>query len=148
MVDRGCDYLPRGAARAAALLFVLVTLPACAAPPRGVVEVGEWRASNERRILGELMQLVSLPNIAANKGDIVRNADALTTLFERRGCTVSRIETAGSPVLIARRDVPSARRTLTFYMHYDGQPVNPSEWTKGQPFSPAAFLGDAAVDLS
>jgi acetylornithine deacetylase/succinyl-diaminopimelate desuccinylase-like protein len=131
-----------------AFLLALATLPAIAAPPRAVVDVREWRAANERQILAELMQLVSLPNIAANKDDIVRNADALTALFERRGCTVSRIQTAGSPILIARRDVPSARGTLTFYMHYDGQPVNPKEWTKGQPFSPAAFLGDAAVDLS
>ncbi len=132
----------------AVLLLALVTLQSMAAPPRAVVEVRQWRVANERQILGELMQLVSLPNIAANKADIVRNADALTTLFEQRGCTVSRIETAGSPVLIARRDVHSARGTLTFYMHYDGQPVNPTEWTKGQPFSPAAFLGDTAVDLS
>jgi acetylornithine deacetylase/succinyl-diaminopimelate desuccinylase-like protein len=132
----------------ALLLFALATLQAAAVPPRAVVEVRQWRAANERPILSELMQLVSLPNIAANQDDIGRNADALTELFERRGCTVSRIATAGSPVLIARRDTPSARGTLTFYMHYDGQPVNPKEWTKGGPFSPAAFLGDAMVDLA
>jgi acetylornithine deacetylase/succinyl-diaminopimelate desuccinylase-like protein len=133
---------------AAAFLLALAPLQAVAAPPRAVVEVREWRAANERQILAELMQLVSLPNIAANKDDILRNADALTTLFEQRGCTVSRIETAGSPVLIARRDVRSARGTLTFYMHYDGQPVNPKEWTKGQPFAPAVYLGDVAVDVT
>jgi acetylornithine deacetylase/succinyl-diaminopimelate desuccinylase-like protein len=93
------------------------------------------------------MQLVSLPNVASSRSDIARNADALTELFERRGCTVARLETPGSPVLVARRDTKGAVGTLTFYMHYDGQPVNAGDWTRGQPFAPAVFLGDAAVDL-
>jgi acetylornithine deacetylase/succinyl-diaminopimelate desuccinylase-like protein len=33
--------------------------------------------------------------------------------------------------------VPGAKTTLSFYAHYDGQPVNPAKWTGGlQPFEP------------
>ena len=60
-----------------------------------VIKVREWRATHERQIVAELMQLVALPNIASNKADIVKNADVLTGMFEKRGFTVKRIADAG-----------------------------------------------------
>ena len=33
-------------------------------------------------------------------------------------------------------------------MHYDGQPSNPADWTRGAPFAPAAFNGKTAIDLA
>lgn len=119
-----------------------------AAPSPSVAKVREWRAAHERQIVAELMQLVSLPNIAANKADIVKNADVLTSMFEKRGFTVARVQTPGSPVLIARRDAANAVGTLTFYMHYDGQPTEAKDWTIGQPFTPVAMLGQTRFDLA
>lgn len=129
-----------------ASLLSLAPMEIAAAPSDAVVGVRKWRATAERQILAELMRLVSLPNVASQRSDIARNAEALTELFERRGCTVLRLETPGSPVLVARRDAKGAVGTLTFYMHYDGQPVNAADWTRGQPFAPAAFVGAEAVD--
>jgi acetylornithine deacetylase/succinyl-diaminopimelate desuccinylase-like protein len=117
------------------------------APTSDVLKVREWRTKNERPIVAELMQLVSLPNIASNKADIIKNADLLTTMFEKRGFKVTRVATPGSPVLIAERVAPQPTGTLTFYMHYDGQPTEPKDWTMGQPFAPAAFKGTTRVDL-
>jgi acetylornithine deacetylase/succinyl-diaminopimelate desuccinylase-like protein len=128
-------------------LAVLSTSLLLAAPSADVLRVREWRTKNERRILGELMQLVALPNLAANRADIARNADLLTSMFEKRGFTVSRWETTGSPIVFARRDAVSPRGTVLFYMHYDGQPTNAKEWTLGAPFSPAAFNGTTPVDV-
>ena len=108
----------------------------------------EWRATHERQIVAELMQLVSLPNISSNKADIIKNADALTGMFEKRGFMVARVQTPGSPVLIARRDAANAVGTLTFYMHYDGQPTEAKDWTIGQPFAPVAMLGQTRFDLA
>jgi acetylornithine deacetylase/succinyl-diaminopimelate desuccinylase-like protein len=119
-----------------------------AAPSPAVLKVREWRAAHERQILAELMQLVSLPNIAANKADILKNADALTAMFEKRGFAVTRIITPGSPLLVARRDAPNAIGTLTFYMHYDGQPTEAKDWTMGAPFAPRAFKGQTPVDIA
>ena len=45
----------------------------------------------------------------------------------------------GSPVVFASLDVPSPRGTLTLYIHYDGQPVTPSEWTRCKPFAPCLY---------
>lgn len=137
--------------RRPALLALLVGLAGAvvaAAPSPAVNKVREWRAAHERQIVAELMQLVSLPNIASNRADIVKNADALTGMFEKRGFTVARVQTPGSPVLIARRDAPNATGTLTFYMHYDGQPTDPRGWTMGAPFAPQAFKGQTPFDLA
>ena len=119
-----------------------------AAPSPTVVRVREWRAAHERQILAELIDLVSLPNIASNQADIVKNADALTTMFQKRGFSVARIATPGSPVLVARRDAVNAIGTLTFYLHYDGQPTEAKDWTMGAPFAPKAFKGQTPVDLT
>jgi acetylornithine deacetylase/succinyl-diaminopimelate desuccinylase-like protein len=130
---------------AVALLVASTSL--MAAPSADVLRVREWRTKNERQILAELMQLVALPNLASNREDIARNAQLLTSMFEKRGFTVSRWDTTGSPVVFARRDAASPRGTVLFYMHYDGQPANAKEWTLGAPFSPAAFNGTTPVDV-
>ena len=128
------------------LLFAAAGL--VAAPSTEVMRVREWRARNERQIVAELIQLVSLPNIASNKADIIKNADLLTAMFEKRGFAVRRITTPGSPLLVAERAAATPAGTLTFYMHYDGQPTEAKDWTMGQPFVPAAFNGTTQVDLT
>jgi len=133
----------------AAATVVLGGVMLSAAPSPAVIKVREWRAAHERQILAELIELVSLPNIASNKADILKNADLLTAMFERRGFAISRIVTPGSPVLVARRDAAAkAVGTLTFYMHYDGQPTEARDWTMGAPFAPKAFKGQTPFDLA
>src|SRR5215203_5220337 len=127
--------------------ILLATGLITAAPSSEVLRVREWRVRNERAIVAELMQLVSLPSIASNKADIIKNADALTAMFEKRGFAVNRIATPGSPVLVAERVASPARGTLTFYMHYDGQPTEAKDWTIGQPFTPSAFKAGAKFDV-
>jgi acetylornithine deacetylase/succinyl-diaminopimelate desuccinylase-like protein len=112
------------------------------------LRVREWRGKNEGRILTELMQLLVLPNVAANRADIAKNADLLTSMFERRGFTVARWETKGSPIVFARRDVPNARGSVIFYFHYDGQASDAKEWTRGAPYSPSPFLGAKPVSIT
>jgi acetylornithine deacetylase/succinyl-diaminopimelate desuccinylase-like protein len=134
-------------ARCCAALVLVSTSLLMAAPSADVLRVREWRMKNERQILGELMQLVALPNLAANRADITKNADFLTSMFEKRGFTVSRWDTKGAPIVFARRDAASPRGTVLLYMHYDGQPTDEKEWTLGAPFSPAPFNGTTRVDL-
>jgi acetylornithine deacetylase/succinyl-diaminopimelate desuccinylase-like protein len=130
------------------LLALFATVTLAAAPSPDVLKVREWRAKNERQILAELMQLIALPNQAANRGDIAKNADLLTAMFEKRGFAVNRWETKGSPIVFARRDAANARGSVIFYFHYDGQPSDPKEWTLGAPYAPAAFNGRTAVNLA
>jgi acetylornithine deacetylase/succinyl-diaminopimelate desuccinylase-like protein len=103
--------------------------------------VRAWRAGHEPQILRELFDLVAIPNVASDKAGIARNAEALTRMFEKRRFAPDVVATAGSPVVLAERRVPGAARTLAFYFHYDGQPVEPKEWTYGAPFSPTIVTG-------
>ena len=108
--------------------------------------VAAWRASHERNILDELLQLVALPNVAG-KDDLVVNAEHLQRLFEKRGFTVERSSGPGSPVVMASLDVRSPRGTIVLYIHYDGQPVTPDEWTRCKPFAPCVHGPSGEVRL-
>jgi acetylornithine deacetylase/succinyl-diaminopimelate desuccinylase-like protein len=69
-------------------------------------------------------------------------------MFQKRGFTVeTQSVTSGSPVVLASLDVPSARGTLTLYIHYDGQPVDSTEWTKCGPFAPCVVGPGGHVKL-
>src|SRR5262249_9840405 len=69
-------------------------------------------------------------------------------LLGARGVTAKLLETPGAPpVVFADLGTPGDRRkTLLFYAHYDGQPVDPSEW-KSPPFEPQIRLGDRRIEL-
>lgn len=103
--------------------------------------VSAWRAQHERQIVDELLGLVAIPNVADSRADadMRRNADRLQQLFARRGFTVETSDGPGPPVVFARLDAAAARGTLTLYIHYDGQPVTPAEWTRCQPFVPCLY---------
>lgn len=110
--------------------------------------IGEWRRTRERTILDELTALVAIPNVAGIDADLERNAALLTTMFERRGFRVERTSGPGSPVILASIDATPSRGLLTFYIHYDGQPVNPREWTHCGPFAPCVVGPQGPVTLS
>lgn len=119
--------------RRAALLLLVASLQA--QPPH--IAARNWRAAHEKSILDEFFRLLELPNVARNLGDMRRNADAITAMFARRGVALRPLEVPGSPpALYGAIDTPGATRTVLFYVHYDGQPVDPREWTVTQPFQP------------
>ncbi len=94
---------------------------------------------HERQIVDELLQLVALPNVAGNDADMRRNADFLESLFVRRGFKVETTSGPGAPVVFATLGASTPAGTLTLYIHYDGQPVNASEWTRCKPFAPCLY---------
>lgn len=109
-----------------------------ATTPETVARVRAWRVEHEKPILHELFDFLAIPNVAANQNDIRRNADALTRMFERRRFAPEILPTGTgtSPLVVAERRLPNVRRTITFYFHYDGQPVDPAEWMYEPPFKP------------
>jgi acetylornithine deacetylase/succinyl-diaminopimelate desuccinylase-like protein len=116
-------------------LFAAVTI-GLASVDDSTARVRAWRTQHEPQILRELFDLLAIPNVAANKADVQHNAEALVRMFEHRRFSGSVAPTAGAPLVLMERRTPGASRTLTFYFHYDGQPVDPSEWTYDKPFSP------------
>ncbi len=99
-------------------------------------------AANEEAIVSELRALLALPNVASNPADIRRNADALIAMLERRGMAAHILETDGAPVSVyGELATPGATRTLLFYAHFDGQPVDPPDAWATPPFQPTLRSG-------
>jgi len=93
-----------------------------------------WRQSHEIEIVRELATLLSIPNGAADASNIEKNAAAVSALYERRGVATRLLRVPDAPpVVLGALDSPGAATTVTFYAHYDGQPVDPRQW-KGDPF--------------
>lgn len=115
-------------------LACLAALPAPSTAADPAVEAARaWREAHGPRILREYAELLAIPNVASDTENIVRNAEAIAGELDKRGVatTLWRLdgEPAAPPIVHGRLDVPGATRTLGIYVHYDGQPVDPSQWT-------------------
>lgn len=118
-----------------AAVLSAVALPQ-AQPPTLRAGVDAWVASHQQALVGELSDLVSIPNIAADKPNIARNVDALRAMLTRHGFRAETLPTAGNPLVYGAMTVPGAKGTLLFYAHYDGQPVDAKNWKQPSPFTP------------
>ncbi len=122
------------------VLFTVLLLPAYAQPP-----VRAYVDAHQPEILREFTELLAIPNVAADQTNLRRNADAIQKLMGRRGISSQLLETPGAPPVVFGEIVtPGAKRTLIFYAHYDGQPVDAKEWAGGNPFAPT--LRDALLE--
>ena len=123
--------------RIATALLALVA-PTTILAQRASGSVRDWRATNEVAIVREMNALLALPNITRDTAALRRNATAIAALMQRRGIATRLLETPGGPpVVYGDLKAPKATRTIVLYAHYDGQPVNASEWQGGAPFTPA-----------
>ncbi len=106
--------------------------------PREIASaVRDYRVMHEPSIIRELVDLLAIPNIASDEPNIRRNAEQLRTMLERRGMRVQFFEIPKrGPILYAELPAAGAARTVLFYAHYDGQPVDPKAWTGTGPFEP------------
>ncbi len=88
-----------------------------------------WRQQHEAAILSEFISLLSIPNLASDTGNIHRNAVAVAALLDKRGVQTRLLKVPSAPpVVYGEIKTPGATRTVVFYAHYDGQPLDPKEW--------------------
>jgi len=96
----------------------------------------DWRKAHERAIVDEFFGLLSIPNVSSDTANVRKCADAVVKLLEKRGVAAKLVEVSGaSPVVFGEIRTPDATRTIVFYAHYDGQPLDPKEWVT-PPFAP------------
>lgn len=112
-------------------------------------KVRQYRQQHEHALLAEYLRLLAIPSVAADTAGLRRTALTITDMMRQRGLTqvqLLRAPTPGvAPVAYGEVRVPGATRTLVFYAHYDGQPVNPAQWAPGlSPFVPALASGSLA----
>jgi acetylornithine deacetylase/succinyl-diaminopimelate desuccinylase-like protein len=118
------------------ILIGLVTVTALAQGNPAAQAAREWRQQHERGIIDEFITLLAIPNISRDHDNIHRNAETIARMMEQRGVRSRLISVPGSnPVVFGEIRTPGATRTIVFYAHYDGQPLDPKEWAS-PPFDP------------
>ena len=85
---------------------------------------------DQQKVLDEFKNFLAIPNVATDKENIGRNAEAIVAMLAKRGITARLLRVEGAPPLVvADWKSPRAKETIAFYAHYDGQPVDPSQWS-------------------
>ena len=132
----------RSRTTASLIAILLPGLSSLASPrPAGAEQVGtatghtlaqvrDWRQTQGWKVLEDFVELLAIPNVATDTPNIRRNADLIRQELEERGVTAE-LWTLGAevpPVVYGYLATEGASRTLGIYVHYDGQPVDESEW--------------------
>ena len=120
--------------------LLLVALLSFSAPDSSLRKVRQYREAHEQPLLAEFMQLLAIPNVAADSAGLRQTARFIAGMMQKRGIKTQLLPatTPGvPPAVYGEVRTPGAKRTLIFYAHYDGQPVNPAQWAVGlSPFKP------------
>ena len=105
----------------------------------GLEVVRSYRETHEATILNDFAELLSYPNRARDAEDIQLAATYIRDRLRSVGVDSKLLEIDGVPPLVyGELLVDEAERTLGIYVHYDGQPVDPSNWTH-PPFEPTLY---------
>ena len=120
----------------AAVVLSLLSSAAIAQTNPAAQAASAWRQQHERTIVDEFLSLLSIPNVSGDRENIQRNAQAIVAMMEKRGLAPKLVSVpGGNPVVFGEIRTPGASRTIGFYAHYDGQPLDPREWAS-PPFEP------------
>ncbi|KAA3440609.1 M20/M25/M40 family metallo-hydrolase [Rufibacter hautae] len=112
----------------------------CLAPSLQAQTIPAYVSKNDRRIMEEYIRFLSIPNVSADTLNIRKNAAFIQEMMVSRGIKAELLSgtTPGvTPAVFGEIKTPGATKTIGFYAHYDGQPVNPKQWYAGvEPFKP------------
>ena len=129
-----------------AALKIWLAATAAASPVSEAVRT--YRVAHEQELMAEFRELVSRPNVGADQPNARRNAEFIVAMMRQRGIAAELLEgrtSATNPAVFGEINVPGATRTVVFYAHYDGQPVNPKEWGAGlDPWKPVFLTAPVA----
>jgi acetylornithine deacetylase/succinyl-diaminopimelate desuccinylase-like protein len=118
------------------VLFALISSIAAAQANPAARAAREWREKHERAIVDEFLSLLAIPNVASDRANIRRNAEAIAEMLRKRGVASKLLAVEGAnPVVFGEIRTPGATRTIVFYAHYDGSLLDPNEWATAS-FSP------------
>jgi len=104
-------------------------------------DVDTFVRDHQGAIVREFMELVAIPNVRSDLPNIKRNAEVLRQMLERRGMKPEVWDTPSTPLVYGERLVPGATRTILFYIHFDGQPVDKAGWKQADPWQPVMRAG-------
>jgi len=99
-------------------------------------QVRAWREAREPQIVREYAEFLAIPNTKNDTVALRRNATAIVAMLGKRGVAARLLENSPwPPAVYGELRARGATRTIVVYAHYDGQPVDPTEWRGGAPYS-------------
>ena len=100
--------------------------------------LAEQITAASQKNFAEYLELLSIENVADEPADIQRNAAFLEQSFRKRGFKTHLLNNAAQrPLVLAELGrAKKSAATILFYMHFDGQPVTPEQWSQMSPFEP------------
>jgi len=122
-------------------LFPVLFLIATSISAQSDIEKIKSYVSNKKYDwLKEFMEFIAIPNINPDSINLHQNAYFIQKLLNDRGVHTELLKPdmkGVAPVVYGEILTPGATKTIAFYAHYDGQPVNPAQWLSGlSPFKP------------
>jgi acetylornithine deacetylase/succinyl-diaminopimelate desuccinylase-like protein len=92
--------------------------------------VDDYRVRHDVEIVRELSDFLAIRNLASDSVNIRRNAQHIIELLAKRGIEGRLLESpaGGPPAVFGELRTPGAARTVVLYAHYDGQPVDTTQW--------------------
>src|SRR5437588_6250489 len=121
------------------MVAYLIVVLAMVSAISGQSPIRDYRRAHERTIIDEFTRLLAIPNIASDAPNIRRNAQFIFEMMQRRGLTPQLLEAKSKntpPAVYGEWQVAGATHSIILYAHYDGQPVDPKQWTASPPFQP------------
>jgi acetylornithine deacetylase/succinyl-diaminopimelate desuccinylase-like protein len=91
---------------------------------------------NLKKILLKHKEFVSIPNLPENKVHMFKNITWVSRELNKLNFKVNVLASETLPVLFAEKNIDKDLKTVLFYFHLDGQPVNPKMWNQEDPFIP------------
>ena len=128
-----------------ALFLMCISVLAQSNSPEAVRNgVRAYRQQHEPEIVRSFAELLAKPNLASDSANIRANAEYIAAQFKARGLQTRLLETSGAPPAVyGELSAPGAKHTIIWYAHYDGQPVDKTQWAT-DPWTPV--LREGALD--
>ena len=115
------------------ILYLSVTL-LCACFSQDTDKLHKLSQSKTVSGLNELKEFLKIPNDALDPDNIDKNLAWLVSAFQNRGFETKILQTEGLPLFFAEREFKGVEKTALFYMHFDGQGVDPGKWDQPDPY--------------
>lgn len=94
-----------------------------------------WNNVQHRNSATRLLRdLLAFPNDAQYPDAIARNIDWIVRSLQTRRFSTRLLESPAQPFVFAELPAGPGAPVILFYMHFDGQPVTPSEWRQPDPY--------------
>lgn len=85
---------------------------------------------------------VGIPNLPKDPDLMLKNMNWVGDQYKEMGFEVSLLPSQTLPILLIEKEYNPTYKTVLFYFHIDGQPVDPNAWDQEHPFTPALKMQD------